>query len=69
MLLPEGMTKADASAILHEYMQRSALPPNPDDLLRIVTWLIYKASIDVHAANKIKWHATNPLKRTRATAI
>jgi len=68
MLLPEGMTKAQASAILHEYLQRSALPPDPDDLLRIVTWLIYKASIDVNAAHKIKWHTT-PLQRKRASVI
>lgn len=68
MLLPEGMTKAQASAILHEYMERSALPPDADDLLRIMTWLFFKASLDVNAANKIKWH-TNPLQRKRASAI
>lgn len=67
MLLPEGMTKARASTILHEYMERSALPPDPDDLLRIMTWLFFKASLDVNAANKIKWHEM-PLQRRRTSA-
>ena len=68
MLLPEGMTKSEASAILRDYLERSALPPDPDDLLRIVTWLIYKASLDVNAVHKINWHA-NHLQRRRASAI
>lgn len=67
MLLPEGMTKAQASAILHDYMERSALPPDADDLLRIMTWLFFKASLDVNAANKIKWHEM-PLQRRRTSA-